>query len=259
MTTTRSRIRIGHASGRFDVLVALMAAYFAALIRRHRLDVLTTTECQGWRYARATRKAVGKAYRVQRHGEHLTITRRAIVEALRPGRTLFVNNIRRLASWKQMRPSVFRYRIHGVIVRVVVVHGPASIQEGHDWNDDDQPEQVRNARIGWRRVGDNMQAYQDRHPDHVQILTYDGNLALELAKWINWFEDTIGSDEHPAPSVWRKARLIGDTHGDRTIDGAQRMGPARFHACTVSDVPRPRKLDHKALVFSVDLLRSESA
>lgn len=246
-------IRVGHQSLKWSAHPAVVAAYLLRLVTLEQLDLLTCTEGKG--RAKAVRKALGSDFRVISGGEFLIIYRRAALSRWLQwplGRLRTVKG----ADWsngphagtRRFQVLFANLRPHGVRrrLRVMVTHAPSHVQTGLVWRD--LPDRVRPYRRGIAQLGEWIARPED---DVLQLVCMDSNLEQHHAKWRVFLENNL---DH-LMSVWHEDQPRAGTEGARLIDtahtNAEVSGQRIVHDS--DELDRPHIIDHKAIVFDVDV------
>lgn len=210
-----------HWSGRFDGNVDALTQNLARLAENHPVDFITTTESQQKKVLKKVRsefkRAFGEeAWRIRKRGQYIVIENRDTFPKAsgRPARIIRLTSSRLFPWWRQTRVAVFNMHHKKLSrrFRVAVIHGPASIELGSQFQNS---KESRVAKIAWPKLGRKMRRFQKRNPDVVQIVVGDSNGDHFKEFWLHWFEEQLG-----AKSIWRGSKPMRGTHGKRLIDGA---------------------------------------
>lgn len=245
-------LRGAHASLRYDADPHALAAYLEELVYRHRLQVLTTTESRSRMLVRALRVRLGPNYRVVRRHEYLHVwDRRALRGRSHWAHLLAASPIRYWMMGKLGRRFLvgtqrLRHRGTGRLCRFSTGHAPSGIEgRAGRWRVGALLGRIASARNGFDRWGRTARRWQRGR--RVQVLSLDANLDQRLAPWRVYLDRELGGR-----SVWHEDRPELGTHGRRVIDDVRVLG-ARVTRSRVDSSPRPPGVDHRAVVWAIDL------
>lgn len=208
-------------SGRFDGDFDKMADFIVKLIREHDVDGFFMTEFQQRnaleRLKARFEKEFGDKFSLRQRGEFLGIGRRETMKVMtkvKPFLSVYTK-IAGYAGWRNMRSAAFTYRLPDleIAVRKYITHGPSSIQEGDDIDDD---KQGLIAKRGWPRLGRKARRWENRKPrKRIVSVKGDSNGDHKNKVWLERFEDWL-----QMTSIWRIDPTHEGTHHQRLIDGS---------------------------------------
>lgn len=214
------KVRCGHWSGKYSGSVKVLARWLKRCARKYQLDIITTTESQQ-RGARIRVSArMGRKWGVKQRGEYLCIYRKATFFAMPAVDPLLktYTKIAGYAGWRNMRAGVFtlRHKETGRPFTWWVFHGPSGIQRGNSWSG--EKKQVQIAKVGYPRLGAEMDRMADKKPHGVRIGVGDTNWHAGEPMGLNFIEDSLD-----AKAVFRPGSMPKQgTHRNsgRVIDNA---------------------------------------
>lgn len=261
------RLRITHASGRYDVPPEKMADYLARLARHQDAHILTATECRSAKLTSAVKKKLGKRWKVARYHEYLICWRTDKAKGIWPGKTVTLCPKPYWMMGSRSRKFLIGTRIltltgpgsEGRRLRVDVGHAPSGVDGGNgNFRAKALPGRVQSSNSGYTAWGKRIAAFAKKHPDAVQVATMDCNLDQHKTRWRSWLTTKM-----KARSIYAGAGTSGSknvpsqgTHGKRLIDTAHVKENSTVNVVdrwVVTKVARPKGVDHRPITFILEV------
>lgn len=211
-------VRGVHWSGKYNGSLGHLTQHLVFLIRKHKLDYITTTESQQPGVMNAIQEALaeeGLRWGTKRVGEYACLYDLSVFTAMpkfRPRVDKLTDTPER-DDWQQMKVAYFNLWHKKVRrrFRLVVVHGPSGIESGSTFKPGRQSETATN---GWPRLGKQLRKFKRRNWRVVQVVHADSNANHFLTFWLKWFQKKLG-----AKSMWSVRLPKKGTHAaNRLID-----------------------------------------